>query len=241
MTPLRIAPGFDPRTGQAAFKRFGRLHIPDFLTAPSARALADTIVRVTPWMRTINRGSDSFELPVAEVEAYPPEEQQAFANVVYGEARRGFQFLYDRWRLSVLAEAGEPVPPGLRAAYDFLNGPEFLGFAQALTGDTRPTFVDAQVTRYLPGHFLTSHNDSKPDAGRLYAYVLNLSPEWRADWGGLLLFLDEDGHVAEGYTPAFNALNIFRVPANHAVSIVAPFADAPRLAITGWIRHGSVR
>jgi hypothetical protein len=50
--------------------------------------------------------------------------------------------------------------------------------------------------------------------------------------------LDQDGHVSEGYTPAYNALNLFRVPQRHAVSYVAPFAGAPRLAITGWIREG---
>ncbi|MBB1180632.1 2OG-Fe(II) oxygenase, partial [Pseudomonas sp. FW305-3-2-15-E-TSA4] len=71
---------------------------------------------------------------------------------------------------------------------------------------------------------------------RLLAYVLNLTPRWRVDWGGLLLFLDPDGHVAEGYAPKFNALNIFRTPFPHAVTQVSTFAGAPRYAITGWIR-----
>ena len=51
-----------------------------------------------------------------------------------------------------------------------------------------------------------------------------------------IVFLDADGHVAEGYSPAFNALNIFRVPAAHAVTQVTTFADADRLSITGWVR-----
>ena len=42
--------------------------------------------------------------------------------------------------------------------------------------------------------------------------------------------------MEEAFTPAFNSLNVFKVPAQHAVSIVAPFAGAPRLSITGWIR-----
>ncbi len=66
--------------------------------------------------------------------------------------------------------------------------------------------------------------------------MLNLTPRWRADWGGLLLFTDEDGHVAEGYTPAFDALNLLRTPPPHRVSGVASFAPAPRLSITGWVR-----
>ena len=65
---------------------------------------------------------------------------------------------------------------------------------------------------------------------------MNLTARWRADWGGMLLFLDDEDHVAEGYMPAFNSLNIFKVPQRHAVSIVAPFAGEPRLSITGWLR-----
>jgi Rps23 Pro-64 3,4-dihydroxylase Tpa1-like proline 4-hydroxylase len=65
---------------------------------------------------------------------------------------------------------------------------------------------------------------------------MNLTPGWSVDWGGLLMFVDQDGHVAEAYTPAFNALNLFQVPQPHAVSMVAPFAGGDRLAITGWVR-----
>lgn len=49
------------------------------------------------------------------------------------------------------------------------------------------------------------------------------------------MFLDEDGHVAEGYVPAFNALNIFSVPQTHTVSMVTQLARMPRMSVTGWI------
>ena len=56
------------------------------------------------------------------------------------------------------------------------------------------------------------------------------------DWGGALLFPDWRGHLAEGYAPAFNALNILAVPQPHLVGFVSPFACAHRLSITGWFR-----
>ena len=48
-------------------------------------------------------------------------------------------------------------------------------------------------------------------------------------------FIDRDGHVAEAYTPTFNALALFRVPTRHAVSMVTPLALNPRYAISGWV------
>ena len=68
------------------------------------------------------------------------------------------------------------------------------------------------------------------------AYVLNLAiDDWHPDWGGYLLFLDEEGDIAAGYRPRFNALNLFAVPQSHAVSYVPPFAPKVRLALTGWL------
>ena len=121
--------------------------------------------------------------------------------------------------------------------YDMLNGPAFLGFVRTLSGDPRAAYVDAQATRYRAGDFLTAHDDDVVGKSRLYAYVLNLTPQWRTDWGGLLAFHDADGHLAEAYVPTFNALNIFRVPQLHSVTQVASFAAGSRMSITGWIRE----
>jgi Rps23 Pro-64 3,4-dihydroxylase Tpa1-like proline 4-hydroxylase len=41
--------------------------------------------------------------------------------------------------------------------------------------------------------------------------------------------------VTDTFMPRWNSLSLFRVPALHAVSLVAPWAGAERLAITGWL------
>ena len=120
----------------------------------------------------------------------------------------------------------------------FLNGEAFLSFARRLTGAADIGYVDAQATRYRAGHFLTVHDDHVAGADRRAAYVLNLTKGWKPDWGGQLLFHDADGHVTGGFMPAFNALNVFLVPAAHSVSVVAPYAGGVRYAITGWMNGG---
>lgn len=65
---------------------------------------------------------------------------------------------------------------------------------------------------------------------------MNLSPDWRPDWGGLLMFEGADSHIEQGFVPSFNALNLFAVPARHFVSYVAPFAPRRRYSVTGWLR-----
>ena len=97
--------------------------------------------------------------------------------------------------------------------------------------------ADGQATLFGPQHFLGLHQDQQLEEGWRIAYVLNMTAlEWRPDWGGYLLFFDDDGDVIEGYMPRFNTLNLFAVPQHHAVSFVPPFAPQGRIAISGWFR-----
>ncbi|HEV2111091.1 MAG TPA: 2OG-Fe(II) oxygenase family protein, partial [Gammaproteobacteria bacterium] len=117
---------------------------------------------------------------------------------------------------------------------EFLNSDVFLGFVKRVTGVEDVVRADAQATRYIPGSFLRKHNDVNQEGTRRVAYVLNFTKDWQADWGGLLQFLDADGHVEETYFPAFNSLTLFEVPMWHNVSYVVPCAPRGRYAITGW-------
>jgi Rps23 Pro-64 3,4-dihydroxylase Tpa1-like proline 4-hydroxylase len=108
-----------------------------------------------------------------------------------------------------------------------------LDLVRRVTGRGDINATSIQATRYRPGHFLNQHDDHN-DRRRAAAYVLNMTPHWRWDWGGALLFSDRPGHISEGFLPAFNALNMFAVPQEHQVGFVSPFAGAHRYSITGW-------
>ncbi|HYC98841.1 2OG-Fe(II) oxygenase [Brevundimonas sp.] len=233
-----IDPSLDGGRLAPIFSRFGRLHLPGFLREPGAKALVAALSGADGWTMSTMGGGSTVDIPVEAFTAADEAARTALIASAHGEARSGFHYLFHSLRISDLVESGAPVPPALAALYEWLNGEAFLSFARALSGDPELAYVDAQATRYLPGHYLNEHDDEKPGAGRRLAYVLNLTPTWRPSWGGLLGFLDADGHVAEAYTPAFNALNLFRVPQPHMVSQVAAFAGGPRLSITGWIRTG---
>lgn len=234
---IEIDPALKPSSMTAAFKQFGRIHIPGFLKPASAEMLHRALATEKLWICSTMGGGQTIDVPVEQLEAFPPDKAMRFLQLAHAEARDGFHYMFDSVRISDLAEQRQALAVELVAAYGFLNSSAFLDFIRALTGDPRPNYVDAQATRYERGHYLTQHDDSAAEKGRLYAYVLNLTPHWRTDWGGLLNFIDTDGHVAEAYSPAWNALNLFRVLQPHAVSCVAPFAGAPRLSITGWVRQ----
>ncbi|MBV9542192.1 MAG: 2OG-Fe(II) oxygenase [Alphaproteobacteria bacterium] len=234
------APALDPRHDRKllakVFAQHGRIHIPGALSAASAARVHRCLTNETTYGLVFNGGDKVFDLPPDQVAKMTPAEMAGLVEAAGAGARTGFQYLYESRRLS---EAGEAYPDGahyLAQVVAFLNGEAFLSFAREVTGEKRIAFADAQATKYGPGHFLTTHTDLQPEKKRLAAFVLNMTPNWRPDWGGILLFLDSDGQVAEGYSPVFNALNLLKVPQPHLVSAVSAFAGGHRYSITGWLR-----
>lgn len=236
---LTLNPDLDLEAAARAFAERGRIHLPDVLAPEAAdRIYLGLAGADAMWARSTIVKGEVREFDLAWLESLPPAEKAAMRADRILRARNGFQFDFDNFRLSDAALQGARFGQASEPVFDFLNSPEFLAFARRLTGDDRIAFIDAQTTRYRAGHFLTLHHDDKPGHDRLYAYVLGFTRDWRADWGGLLAFLDADGHVEQAWTPAFNALNVFRVPTPHLVTQVADYAGGDRLSITGWMRSG---
>jgi len=90
---------------------------------------------------------------------------------------------------------------------------------------------------YLPGHFLTSHDDRHEKHDRVAAYVFSMTKNWRKDWGGNLAFFDDSGNINEAFIPGFNTLNIFLIPQLHSVQIISPFAGEKRTSYLGWLHR----
>jgi len=217
----------------SAFAQDRRVHIRDVLTYDSAARVHQCLARETDFSLLCRTGDDQAQ--AWRVANLTPQKEAELMNAAYASAGDGFHYLYDGHVLSRDGEAYADPSHYLAAVTGFLNSTQLLDFARRVTGNPAIAFADAQATRYRAGHFLNQHDDGN-DKGRIAAYVLNMTPRWRPDWGGALLFSDRPGHVSGGYLPAFNALNILAVPQEHMVGFVSPFAGAARYSITGWFR-----
>ena len=233
---VRASSKLDRRAIRAVFAQAGRVHVPGFFAADTAQAIYSALAEQTPWQLSLNSADRHLDVPTDYIERLSEQERARLTESIHRGARAGFQYVFDNFPIHDLYVADRHREHYLMRVYEFLNSPEFLSFAREVTGLQNIVFVDAQATRYRPGHFLTQHDDAVEGKDRLAAYVLGFSPKWSADWGGILQFIDGDGHVTEGYTPAFNALNLIRVPQAHSVSYVTPWAAGGRYSITGWLR-----
>jgi Rps23 Pro-64 3,4-dihydroxylase Tpa1-like proline 4-hydroxylase len=215
------------------------VQIDDYLQSAAAERLHACLAREVPWTLALRDAAGSRTIDHASYAAMTHEAvAQLLADTAAGARGAedsGFRFAYDSYMMVTAYKEQRDPDLLLHRVLELFNSPDYLAFLRHLTGDARVRRVNAQATRYRPGHFLRYHTDEEHSEGRLYAYVLNLSRTWHADWGGLLQFIDAGGQVQDTFLPRWNTLSLFAVPAGHAVSLVAPWAQGDRLAITGWL------
>lgn len=215
------------------FESAKRIQILNIFKPVYADKAYHSLVKEVPWvLRLLHKGKHT-EFTNKQYSSFTPQ-QVAQLQADLSE----MDFIY--YQFSPLQEAS---PEETRRAYiysalKYIQSEQFISFISKLTGCNFIERVDVRGTCFSSGQFLKQHDDFNPGEHRLYAYVLNLSRDWKAEWGGLLHFLNSDGDVTDTLIPHFNSLSLFATPAPHFVSPIAPYAKGSRYSLTGWF-YGS--
>lgn len=240
---IRLNPEIDLAAHAERLRRSSRIQIHDVFPDDVATGIAECLRRGTPWrlVHSDERG-EPVMVPAAELTAMPEPERQSRMMRILARASDSYQFIYNCYPIIETIKKGEDRGHPLHAFAEFMNGTDFIRFARELTGTPTLVKADPQATLYSAGHFLNLHNDMTHEApgemsSRRFAFVFGFTRAWNVNWGGNLVFYNPAGTaVEETWLPGFNVLSLFTVPTPHAVSYVAPFAEAGRYSITGWLR-----
>lgn len=233
----RLNGALDLESAAATFASTGVASIADILAPDTAAALQALLRAREDWVQVIGGEGKIFELNRATRAGMKAAQRDSLDQAVYAGARSGFQFRYEALRVPDTDAERKASTDSLAAFALWWSGPDVLDALRRVTGEPRIAFADMQATAYAPGDFLTAHDDAVAGKQRLAAYVLNLTPQWRAEWGGLLAFHEEDNVSVSALAPSYNRLNLFAVPRRHSVTEVTRAAAYRRYALTGWLRY----
>lgn len=236
---LALAPSILSRKQalSAEFAACGRVTIGDVLDKSVALDIHSGLRARDDWRQAIISEEKVYELDRPTRAGLSPADREALDQAVYAGARSGFQARYETIRVSDSADERTASDDPLARVAEWLSTGVMRDFLRAVTGFPEMAFADAQGTAYSPGDFLTGHDDAVAGKRRLAAYVLGLTPTWRLEWGGLLMFHEDGDARASAVAPGFNELNLFRVGMQHSVSEVTRAAAYRRYSITGWLRY----
>jgi len=236
MLTFALDPRHDARELGERYARDGRVTIDDLIESEAALELHRLLRAREDWRQVVINDEKLIELDRPTRAGLTREQREALDQAVYAGARYGFQARYEAIRVPDDAgERAESADPLARFA-EWLSTGGMRDFLRTVTGAPDVVFADAQATAYSPGDFLTGHDDAVAGKNRSAAYVSGLTPKWRLEWGGLLMFHEGSGASASGIAPGFNQLNLFRVGQQHSVSEVTRAAAYRRYSITGWLR-----
>lgn len=231
---VHVHPNFNATVVKPQYAPDKRVRIHSFLEEADATSIQDCLSRETRFASAFNIDGVNGVMSEEDMRQLTPDQVAALQQKIYQHASKGTGFLYGR--NNITGPHRDSGPAQLQAFAEAINSDRVVQAVREISGHDDITCASAQATRYLPGNFLTRHNDFHPDEGRRVAYVMNFTREWHPDWGGLLQFYQQDGAPREAWTPQFNSLTLFEVSHVHAVTFVAPYALEPRFAITGWFR-----
>jgi Rps23 Pro-64 3,4-dihydroxylase Tpa1-like proline 4-hydroxylase len=199
------------------------LSITSFLREDVAARLAQCLEREIDFKRTFS--------------LYPSKRVTEEEWMKEDESKRFFRF-------SQLAgikpefQMGRNVLTYLRFRKAFLD-PEFIRFFEEVSGLPLSPTDDFSLHRMDRGDFLRIHNDVHET--RRLAFVMYLTPGWKASFGGSLHMKDEGGQVTK-VSPEYNSIVIFDVKAKtqHTVEEIGEGAgETARLSMGGWFHERS--
>ncbi len=214
-----------------AYQQENKVKVENLFTLENAQAINQAVQSIRDYHLVFHVGDEHKAVLESELRKHDDETRLKLQTEIHQNASRGIGFLYGRHRFDNTHSNSV-----LRNTIEWLNSEETINWVKEVTGFQDITHADANITRFARGEFLTRHNDVVPNETRRVAFVINLSSQWHADWGGLLQFFEADGTSKQSWTPTFNSLSLFNVSEIHSVTCIAPFAPALRLSISGWFR-----
>ena len=236
VTNLRLNPNHDVAALAEEYQRQGRIRIQRLLADDGLPELYDYLHEHDGWWQLINTPDGIVELDRAARAEMSAEEREALDRQVNENALAGFQYRYEGLRVPDEDEKDDVTDP-LDEFAALMSSEPMLDFLRAVTGSSEVAFTDGHATAYGPGDFLTGHDDDVEGKDRIAAYVFGMTPRWRLEWGGLLLFHGANHASVSGHVPRINTLDLSSVPQRHSVTMVTPAAPTRRYAITGWLRR----
>ena len=227
-----LNPNLDIEQLKADYQSDHRLRIDNFLLPEKAQEIVDCLQSELQFHRIFFNDGNNYVVSTEQWNSIEAAARQKIQAEIAELASRGIGFLYEAYRMD--KDNWQKAPKVLRELFEFINGGDVLDLVSSISGIRDIHGASGQYTRYNPGHYLTRHFDDVSSEGRLLAYVLNFTQKWHPDWGGLLQFYEGSGVPRDAWEPRFNSISLFDVRHIHAVTYVAPYAKAPRFALTGW-------
>ncbi len=216
---------FDTAGYTSRFTNKGRIRLEGAVSADDAETIHHALEQQTPWeLQLMGKDGRPEVINRFELNRLPPADIQTRLTNAAERAQSGLSWL----RLGyTLYDKGSDI--ALAPLADLIKSEAFAQFCGELAGLSGLTLTELQAVCYRPGDFFTQHTDM----GARLCFEWNFSKDWRADWGGQVLFHSPSGDIEGGILPRLNDLALYAGDQPRSIATVAPYAAGPRFSVIG--------
>lgn len=214
------------------FRDFGHAVVEDIWKAAFAEQVIQNIVRNVSFLQCFYAGNEQKELSEKQLSELPQEERQSLFQQIHAEAGKGLGHYYARWQCD--SQGQQSASGALHSALTWLTNEDNLDLVRDISGIKNLNSVGCMVCRFSQGQYISQRVSGEEDQQRKLAFIIDLTPEWKPEWGGLLHLHATDEQPATFFTPSFNQLTLFDAQKPWSLSYVAPYIKYYRYSLVGW-------
>ena len=199
------------------------LHITEFLNVRAAAKIGRFLSQEASYKPTYGLFSAKGHVVSADAWQVATEEDRFFHYGMLGETN-------PRHRLS-------PNLLTFMRLRQILATPVFKAYINAITGITLGDMTPTKVHQMGYGHFLKPHDDTA--GARRLALIFYLSPGWKAEYGGALNIVEQNGKLTtiEAIFNSFALFDVTKHEQHHVTDVQQRAGNHSRLTIGCWFQQ----
>ncbi|MBE1298866.1 MAG: hypothetical protein GJ680_03005 [Alteromonadaceae bacterium] len=226
-----LNPFVDVAAARRDYRDFGWARITDILSNPFAEKVIQNIVKNVEFKNTFMLGEERLGFSDNELANLTGEKRQALFSQINKQASEGKGFVYGQVPLA--ADTLSDTHQALKTLLQWINEEDTVDMFKDITGLSQMAFAKCQVARFSQGQFLLKNTLKAENKNSQLGFILDLTPDWDTDWGGLLQLHSTNDMPASAFTPQFNSMIIFNASSAYSVTYLAPFIKYYKYCVMG--------
>lgn len=226
-----VNPYLDIVKARRDYRDFKWSRLADVLLASIAERVIHELVKKVEFENCFMVADNEVGMSDTHLAALPEEQRAKLITQVYESASLGKGYLYACKNIDCEYQSNEPTM--LVNVFNWLNSNDTLELVSDITGCGELQFASCNAVRFSKGHFITNGAQCFDTEKGKVGFVIDLTPDWNSNWGGLLHL----NSVYEGsgvtFTPMFNNMVLFESSYDVSVTYLANFIKYNKFSLMG--------
>lgn len=223
-----LNPYVDVVKSRRQYRDFNWSRLEDIFNASFAEKVIQDLVRNTEFENVFFIDGEQFAMTDAQLAGLPESNRNQLVKQIHDSASNGEGYLYSK-RTVINDSSANACSEVLK----WLNSDETIELVTDITGLSDLSYALCDGVRFSKGQFLTDKANRITSKFEKIGFMLDFTPDWNINWGGLLHLhsVYEDSGVT--FTPVFNNMILFDASFDYSVTYLANYIKYNRYSLMG--------